>query len=30
MDLFLREASGRIDPDDVLSNNDALTDWRAP
>lgn len=29
MDLFLREASGRIDPDDVLSKIDALMDWRA-
>ena len=29
MELFLREASGRIDPDDVLSKIDALMDWRA-
>jgi len=29
MDLFLREASGRIDPDDVLSKIDVLMDWRA-
>lgn len=29
MDLFLREASGRIDPEDVLSKIDALMDWPA-
>lgn len=29
MDLFLREASGRIDPDDVLSKIDRLIDWRS-
>jgi len=29
MDLFLREVSGRIDPEDVLSKIDALMDWPA-
>lgn len=29
MDLFLREVSGRIDPEDVLSKINALMDWRA-
>ena len=27
MDLFLREVSGRIDPEDVLSKINALMDW---
>ncbi len=29
MDLFLRAASGRIDPEDVLSKINALMDWPA-
>ncbi len=29
MDLFLRDAPGRIDPDNVLSKIDALVDWPA-